>query len=173
MLYANEEPPYFKGPAMGSVVDAEALRVANVDVKLMVSLEMLGYYDDAPHTQVYPPVLSWFYPDTGNFVTFVGKLGDRGRVRCAVDLFRKSAAFPSEGFAGPRFIEGLDYSDHWAYWEQGYAGIMITDTSFFRNAHYHKLTDTPETLNFPYFARVVQGLERSLWHWAQADACAG
>ena len=48
---------------------------------------------------------------------------------------------------------------------------MVTDTSFFRNSHYHQLTDMPDTLDYPRFARVVDGLDDVLWLWAQAEGC--
>ena len=34
---------------------------------------------------------------------------------------------------------------------------MITDTSFLRNPHYHKASDTPETLNRDFLHRVTEG----------------
>jgi hypothetical protein len=41
----------------------------------MFSLEMLGFYSDAPGSQTYPPLLRFFYPDRGNFIAFVADLG--------------------------------------------------------------------------------------------------
>lgn len=171
LFYANEEPPYFKNESMGSLGDARIMAAAERQVVMMFSLEMLGYYDTAKNSQKYPPVLRSFYPNTADFVAFVGQVKDRSQVKCSVKTFRDSVAFPSEGFAGPRFIEGLDYSDHWSYWEQGYPAIMVTDTSFFRNGHYHQPTDTPDTLDFPRFARVVDGLDKVLWQWANGEGC--
>ena len=171
VFYANEEPPYFKRESMGSLGDARIMASESKKIVMMFSLEMLGYYDTAKGSQKYPPVLRSFYPDTADFVAFVGQVKDRSLVKCSVRSFRELATFPSEGFAGPRFIEGLDYSDHWSYWEQGYPAIMVTDTSFFRNSHYHQLTDMPDTLDYPRFARVVDGLDDVLWLWAQAEGC--
>jgi hypothetical protein len=37
---------------------------------------------------------------------------------------------------------------HCAFWEQGWPAIMITDTAFYRNAHYHAAYDTPDTLDY-------------------------
>jgi hypothetical protein len=35
---------------------------------------------------------------------------------------------------------------------------MVTDTAPFRNPNYHNAGDTPETLDYERFARVVDGL---------------
>jgi len=39
---------------------------------------------------------------------------------------------------------------------------MVTDTSFFRNPHYHGATDTLETLNFDFMAKVCEGVIRAV-----------
>jgi hypothetical protein len=49
-------------------------------------------------------------------------------------------------------------SDHQSFWKQGYAGLMITDTAFMRNPHYHQSTDTADTLDYARFARVTEGI---------------
>ena len=46
-------------------------------------------------------------------------------------------------------------SDHRNYWEFGYDALMINDTSFMRNPHYHMKTDTIETLDFEKMTAVV------------------
>jgi hypothetical protein len=38
--------------------------------------------------------------------------------------------------------------------------VMITDTAPFRNPNYHEMSDRPESLNYDYMARVVQGVAR-------------
>ena len=106
----------------------------------------------------YPFPFSLFYPDTGNFIGFVGDLASRSLVRRAVGAFRASTAFPAEGVAAPSGIEGIHWSDHWAFWEAGYPAIMVTDTAPFRYPHYHAATDTPDQLDYSGFARVTSGL---------------
>ncbi len=44
----------------------------------------------------------------------------------------------------------------------GYPALMIADTSWFRNPHYHQSTDTIETLNLDFMARVAEGVARSV-----------
>ena len=77
------------------------------------SLETIGFYSDAPGSQKYPPVLSLFYPNRGNFIGFVGNPESRDLVRRSVRRFRESIPFPSEGIAAPSEWPGVGWSDHW------------------------------------------------------------
>lgn len=158
VAFVNEEPPYFWNAEMGSLVYAKACKARGDDVVAMLSLETLGYYRDEPGSQKYPPVVSWFYPDRGDFIAFVGDLSSRGLVRDATRTFRSAAAFPSEGAAMPSFVTGVGWSDQWSFWQVGYPGVMVTDTAPFRNPHYHQPTDLPDTLDYPRLARVTEGL---------------
>jgi Zn-dependent M28 family amino/carboxypeptidase len=159
IAFANEEPPHFMTPDMGSHVHAHQMARAGESVHLMISLEMLGYYRDEPGSQRYPPPLSLFYPDTGNFVAIVGNVASRSHVRRLVRGWREAIPFPCFGAALPSGIPGIGFSDHWSFWEAGFEGVMITDTSFYRNPHYHTRGDTPDTLDYERMARVVDGLE--------------
>lgn len=159
VLFANEEPPFFKTNRMGSLVYAEQLRASGEQVRGMWSLETLGYYSDRPGSQRYPFPLSMLYPDTGNFVAFVGTTGSRDFVRRTVGAFRANAAFPSVGGTAPGFVQGIDWSDHWAFEQSGFPALMITDTAPFRYPYYHSKADTPDKLDYARLARVVIGLE--------------
>jgi len=53
-------------------------------------------------------------------------------------------------------------SDHSPFWDAGYNAMMVTDTSFMRNPHYHNETDTIETLDLPFLIAVIDGLELAL-----------
>ena len=158
VFVANEEPPHFQRATMGSLVYAQMARARHDDIRVMYSLEMLGYFDDTPGSQHYPPLLASFYPDTGNFVAFATTLANRDVTATSVEIFRDHATLPSEGFTGPASTPGIDYSDHWSFWQAGYRAILVTDTSFFRTPHYHKPTDTPETLDYERMARTTSAL---------------
>lgn len=159
VFFVNEEPPYFQTEEMGSLVYARQLRREGVPVSAMISLEMLGFYSDAPGSQKYPAMLSWLYPSRGNFIGFVGNTESRDLVRRATRIFRESAEFPSEGIAAPENWPGIGWSDHWSFWQAGYPAIMITDTALFRNPYYHTPSDTAEKLDFEKMARVVDGVK--------------
>ena len=59
----------------------------------------------------------------------------------------------------PGFITGVDWSDQWSFWHEGYPALMVTDTAPFRYPHYHQATDTPDKLAYDRLARVVAGLK--------------
>ena len=162
VAFANEEAPYFYGPEMGSWVWAKRARDRRDEIPAMFSLEMLGYYRDAPGSQQYPAPLSLFYPDRADFIAFVGDLGARQLVTRSIGLFRKNAQFPSEGLAAPAFIPGVTWSDHWSFRRHGYPAIMISDTAFYRYPHYHAASDTPDKLDYERMARVTVGLAAML-----------
>jgi Zn-dependent M28 family amino/carboxypeptidase len=160
VAFVNEEPPYFQTPEMGSLVYAALCKKRGDQIVAMISLETIGYFSDAPGSQVYPSVgLGAFYPKTANFIGFVGNLGSRQLLKRALNRFRETQKLPSEGAAVPAFIPGVGWSDHWAFWQNGYPAIMITDTALFRYHHYHQPTDTPDKLDYDRFTLVVSGME--------------
>jgi Zn-dependent M28 family amino/carboxypeptidase len=158
VAFVNEEPPFFWNDTMGSLVYAKACKARGDAIVAMLSLEALGYYRDEPGSQKYPPIVSAFYPDRGDFVAFVGNTASRGLVHEAIGTFRSAAAFPSQGAALPSFVTGVGWSDQWSFWQVGYPGVMVTDTAPFRNPHYHQRSDTPDTLDYERLARVTEGL---------------
>ena len=160
VAFANEEPPYFQRPSMGSAVYARRCRERGEEIVAMVSLETIGFYTDRPGSQHYPFPLGFFYPTAGDFVAFVGDRGSASLVRRALGTFRHNARFPSEGAAAPAAMPGVGWSDQWSFWREGYPAVMVTDTAPFRYPHYHEKTDTPDKLTYAPMARVVGGLER-------------
>jgi hypothetical protein len=126
----------------------------------MLALESIGYFREPPGSQRYPFPLSLLFPDTGDFIGFVGSFGGRSLLCRTVDTFRRVSPFPSEGVSAPEFFVGIGWSDHWSFWQEGYPAVMVTDTAPFRNPHYHKSTDTPDKLDYGRFARATAGLAR-------------
>src|SRR5262249_8131859 len=80
-LFVNEEPPYFRTEAMGSLRYARALAQRNERVVAMYSLETIGFYSSDQGSQVYPAPFGLMFPDRGDFVAFVGMMGSRALVR--------------------------------------------------------------------------------------------
>ncbi len=105
--FVNEEPPYFQTEQMGSWVYARRCRQRGEKVVAMLSLETIGYYDESPGSQKYPPPFGLLYPSMGNFIGFVGNTRSGSLVRRAVGLFRQNEPFPSEGGALPEAIPGI------------------------------------------------------------------
>lgn len=159
-LFVNEEPPYFGTEAMGSLNYARALSERSERVVAMYSLETIGFYSSEPKSQRYPAPFGLLFPDRGDFVAFVGLMGSRALVRKTVGSFRSHTAFPSIGGVAPGSVPGIAWSDHWAFAQEGFPALMITDTALFRYPHYHRPSDTPDKVDGQNLARVVKGIER-------------
>lgn len=159
VAFTLEEPPLYNTEYMGSLQHATWLKNRGVEVFGMISLEMIGYFSDAKKSQSYPlGILKLIYGGKGNFITLVRKF-DKGKfTRRFTKAFRKSKCIKTKKFTGPKKLTGIDFSDHRSYWSSGFDALMITDTSFYRNANYHKKSDTIETLDFNRMADVVNAV---------------
>ncbi len=159
VAFGNEEAPFFATDDMGSLTYAMEARAKGEKILGMISIESVGIYLHRPGTQEYPPPLSWFYPDVGAFISFVGNVGSRDLVRRSIASFRAHAQFPSEGIAAPEGLApDIIRSDHFAFWHEGYPALMVTDTADFRYSYYHSAMDTPDRLHYDDLTRVVLGL---------------
>lgn len=134
----------------------------------MLSLETIGYYSDEPGSQHFLFPLHLIYPSTGNFIAFVSNVENGFLVRQLVGSFRRQAQFPSEGGALWGLIPGVGWSDHWAFWEEGFPAVMVTDTALFRYPAYHTNTDRPELVQYGRMARVGSGLQAVIAEMANA-----
>ena len=135
-----------------------AQRARGDDIKLMLSLEMMGYFSRAPRSARYPPLFRFFYPEHGDFIAFVFNWRSRLALVKVHEAFRSQCAVPSERLASPAVLPGVSWSDQCSFWRMGYRALMVTDTAFYRNPHYHRPTDTPDTLDFDSMAYVTAGL---------------
>jgi Zn-dependent M28 family amino/carboxypeptidase len=167
IAFTNEEPPFFHTETMGSRVYVKEAVKRRDDIKAVIVLEMVGYYSDQPDSQSYPPLLGPFYPNKGNFIAVVGNFGSHWLVNSIVSSFKEQSSLPIEALVAPSFIPGVDFSDHWSFWQEGYAAVMITDTAFYRNPFYHTFLDTYEKLNYQAMSEVVTGLTAVLVQLAQ------
>lgn len=162
VAFANEEPPCFGFSNMGSMVHAKSLKEADRPVEVMVSLEMIGYFRPE-RIQNYPlPGMNLFYPRTADFIGVVGNFRSSKYVSLFKKGIRKYSAIEARSLTGPEFFGGINLSDNSSFWRHGFKAIMVTDTSFFRNPHYHQETDTIDTLDFEKMTEVVKGLHFTL-----------
>ena len=160
VAFVNEEPPYFQTELMGSRVHARGCRERNEQIVAMLCLECIGYYRDQPGSQIYPPPLGRWYPDRADFIAFCSDVRSYPLLRKAIRVFRTTMKFPSEGLVAPKRFAEIGWSDHWSFWQEQYPAIMITDTAFLRNRHYHLASDRPDTLDYERMARVVGGIQK-------------
>jgi hypothetical protein len=159
IAYTLEEPPYFRTEYMGSYIHAKSLIDNKTDVYGMISLEMIGYFNDDSKSQSYPlGILSLFYGNKGNYITLVKKFGAGKFTRKFIREFKNTKSINTKKFAAPPVLQGIDFSDHLNYWKFGFSALMVTDTSFYRNKNYHESTDMMENLDIKRMAMVINGV---------------
>lgn len=163
VAYSLEEPPHFATPDMGSERHAAGLRDAQVPVRLMLSLEMIGFFNDSEGSQAYPLApLKLVYPDRGNFIAVVGRYRDWKDTRTMKAAMKGTGKIAVESINAPTWVPGIDFSDHRSYWNAGFPALMITDTASYRNREYHRLGDTPDRLDYVRMAYVVSAVEAGI-----------
>jgi hypothetical protein len=162
VAFVNEEPPFFYSGRQGSNIYAKAIRQRGDDIRLMLALETMGYYSNEPHSQDYPPLFRYFYPHTGDFISFVTNFSSRRVMLKLARAFRQITDFPLEHIATFSTIPGVAWSDHLSFWRQNYKALMVTDTAFYRYPYYHSPNDTAEKLDYLRLAKVCDGLFRAL-----------
>lgn len=146
---------------IGSFFHVRQLQKKMVPVAGMLSLEMLGYCDSRPNSQRLPPMVRGLYPEVGNFIGVIGNDGSRELACQVTDALRSIPDLPVENLVLPdqgQLLPVTRLSDHTSFWDAGYPALMVTDTSFFRNPHYHQASDRPETLDYAFLSRVTLGL---------------
>ncbi len=159
VAYALEEGPFFLSGDMGSFIHAKSLRQANEKIRLMISLESIGYFADAAGSQRYPlDLISWLYPGRGDFIAIVGQPDLSPATLSIKRAFARSTRLPSYSINTPEVVPGINSSDHVSFWRSGFDAVMITDTAMFRNPNYHTPSDLPETLDYARMAQVVDGV---------------
>jgi Zn-dependent M28 family amino/carboxypeptidase len=167
--YCLEEPPFFGGSDMGSYVHAKSLHDAGILVKGMICYEMIGYYSDEPGSQPVPdPSLVGLVPTVGYFIGVIGRPENGEFNQAFYQAMAKDSeievvgiGLPDQHF--PSALSGLvGMSDQRNYWKFGYPALMINDTSFVRNPHYHQVTDTIDTLDFDRLTQTVNSAYRGI-----------
>ena len=151
----------------GSFALARSLRSRGRQVAGMLSLEMIGYFDDRAGTQRFPiPGLGLLYPTRGHFLAVVSDWGALAFSAKTAWALRRAGRVPVRTFCGPAAMPGIHWSDHASFRRLGIPAAMLTDTAFHRNPHYHQASDLPETLDtgrMAETARMLATAVRSRW----------
>jgi hypothetical protein len=152
---------------------------AHYRVRSAIVFDPIGFMDGRPRAQAVPPGIDWLYPGQ------VARLDTRDRAGdTVVAIYRRSSLRLVREWArclaatvGPERVlllrDPLDLpiigpallavpaarhfarSDHVNFWRAGMPAIQVTNTANFRNPHYHRPTDTPETLDYDTLARIT------------------
>jgi hypothetical protein len=148
-------------------------------VRAALVYDPIGYMNAAPGSQLVPAGIERLYPAQVARLAARGNAGDT-----VVSLYRRvSLGLVSEwarclaATIGPERVimlrDPLDLpligpalmavpvarnfsrSDHVRFWHAGLPAIQVTNTANFRNPHYHRRTDTPDTLDYATLAGIV------------------
>ena len=162
VAFANQAPPLFGTDEMGSWVYAHQARQRGDDIRAAVILETLGYYSDAPQSQLAPMPLGLLYPSRGNFVAMVSNLRSMGVSRRFASAFRQHSSFPCQQISAPQILSGIATSDQNPFWLNGYKAFVVTDTAQYRYPFYRSAKDTPDKINYDNIAKVSDGILKAL-----------
>ncbi len=158
VAFTNEEDPIFGTEQMGSYYYAKRSAERGEDIKIMLSLDAIGYYTQEPGSQNLPWPFSIFYPDKGNFLAFIGDFSSRKYMIDITRGFKKGSAFPIEAGVVPQWVEGASWSDHQSFWIFGYPGMQVTDTGGFRSPYHTTKEDTMDKMDFEALTSIVFGM---------------
>lgn len=166
VAFACEEPPYFNLDAMGSQHHARQARQRGDQITAMLCLEMVGYFNSTAGSQTVPATipkfLHRFFPQRGNFLAAVGNLRSWKLVWSFRRGFKRGSRLPLFSIALPERVREIRLSDNRSFWDQQYPALMLTDTSFLRNPHYHQPSDRPETLDYDAMTQVTLGVAAAM-----------
>jgi Zn-dependent M28 family amino/carboxypeptidase len=162
VAFVNEEPPYFMTDGMGSLVYARRMASRGERAAAMISLETIGYYSDERGSQRYPAPFDRVLPDRGNFIAMVSNFASVRLLVTTAWAFRRASSLRVIASPAPESIPGVGWSDHWSFWQQGCAAMMVTDTAPYRYPHYHAQSDTPDKLDYERMSRVVIGISAAI-----------
>jgi Zn-dependent M28 family amino/carboxypeptidase len=149
---------------VGSKHHADFLKERGHTVHGCAVLESVGYFSDAPKSQTYPMnkaameiLMRQKLPDVGNFYSVVGHQPHENfteEIQSVMSQMRTTESIPL--LLPKALVNSIDLSDHRNFHEVGYPAVMINDTVFYRNANYHEVTDTPDTLDYRRMAELVE-----------------
>ncbi len=144
---------------LGSQAYTSLLRQNGETIQGAIVLECVGYASHQPNSQKIPPGVPIAVPTTGNFLAVIGN--EQSQTLTGAVAQAMKSHLPIVPLVVPGNGEKLPdtrRSDHTSFWEQGFPAVMLTDTANFRNPHYHRPTDTLETLNLDFIAVVADGV---------------
>src|SRR5438445_538244 len=158
---------------VGSRALARAKRARREALGGALILEMVGYRDPRPGTQIVPPFLGIDVPRTGDFLAAVGDTRSRDLLEGFVSAARAAAPdLPLVPYATRLrgwLLPLTRLSDNASSWDARYPALMLTDPAFLRHPHYRGSTDTSATLDYAFMAAVTEATAGALAQLADAS----
>lgn len=159
IAYSLEEPPFFRSKFMGSAIHADFMAKQKIDIRLMISVDMIGYFNPKGKSgEFFPRHVDSTAIEPGNTTAVVGKKEKAAVANSLAKLMMKHSTLKVLPLNLPGNSPGIDYSDHLNYWNHGYPAVMISNFPACHNPAYHQPEDTIEKLNFAKIAEIVKGL---------------
>jgi len=141
---------------MGSYFHVESLIDSGSTVKLMISLDSVGSFNNHKGSQKYPHrFMNLLYPDRGNYISLVSRLQDYSQLRSIKKSFIAGSILPLQSFNIPEYLNRLGSSDHRNFWRKGIPAVLITDTARYREVAQLHAT---KRLDYEKMSMLVQGL---------------
>ena len=157
----------------GSRAYTDHLAATGQPITGAVVLECVGYARDEPDSQRIPPGIPIPVPSTGNFLAVIGNQASAAFTRHVSDnLLAHVPVVPLIVPGNGEQLPDTRRSDHTSFWEQGFPAVMLTDTANFRNPHYHRPTDTLDTLNLDFMVAVADGVTATVLALAEPQGAA-
>jgi hypothetical protein len=169
-LFGHGAEPFAGTTDAGSYHYARECREHHEKIVAMIALDGLGCFKDTPGSQSVPFPFNFYYPDTANFVAFVGNFDSRDLLQKSVEVFRAAEPFPAYGVCVPGFMPGATDSDQYGFWNMDFPALVVTDTGSLRSKEYQHMADTVDRLDFPRMARVTNGLAKVITALATRSA---
>ncbi len=157
VAYANGQEPWFKTAGRGSAHHSRMMKESGTTVHGMICLRSIGFFSDLEKSQTYPNrLLSWQYPDKGDFIAVLGNLSSMPLSKRVQDALL--SRIPVARLNLPDMTGVFDHADQYSYWRYNMPAVLVTDTLIYRNANNRQSTDTAGTLDYRRMSRVVQGV---------------
>jgi Zn-dependent M28 family amino/carboxypeptidase len=137
---------------------ANGLRQLHLSVASSHVLEMCGFRASARGTQRTPLPFAVPGLSAGTFIAVLGQGPSNTIARAAMTAAPRSLprVVLQSCRAAHRVVRDLGRSDHAPFWDASIPAVLWTDTANFRNPHYHRPSDTPDTLDYAFMSDVRQ-----------------
>lgn len=148
---------------LGSRAYVAHLTATRKPVQGAIILECVGYARDEDGSQKIPPGVPIAVPTVGNFLAVIGNQSSSSLTMAVEQAMRPHLpVLPLIVPGNGELLPDTRRSDHTPFWEHGFPAVMLTDTANFRNPHYHRPTDTIDTLNLDFMSAVADGLTAAI-----------
>ena len=118
---------------MGSYNHAEFLKDSHVKVRLMISLDSVGRFNNKKNSQKYPlDFMSILYPNKGNYISLISSLKNFKEIRSFKESFASASSLPIRSFTTPQILSQNRFLDHINYQLHGFPAVLLTDTAEYR-----------------------------------------